>query len=370
MKILWFTGRKFDNFCSTTQSSLAMGLVNRGHTIHFLNPDEQGEHEDNPWQHTGFSTSSITGLQSLTLARKMKNWIRTNDIENGSVAIVDWRLIKILYLELEKKRIPWILMDRSPPADTGLFALLQWPVWKKAWKIVSKSKSAKGCIVSKGHQELIQSKISISSDKFTIIPAGVDLELFYSSEKDEIFTMVYHGRLDKHRGVLALPMLAHKAVQSGIKLRLILIGEGDAYNQLQNISESYDYIKVEQIMEQKKVANILSKSHLALLPMPETRLWSIASPLKRSEYAASGMMIFGIDHLGHQFPNSQTYQWMKLVPQHDFHQDGINWIKTLDLDLIENYSKEARAFAETELSWNNSILPLEKMIIDQSKILS
>ena len=91
----------------------------------------------------------------------MKNWIRTKDIENGSVAIVDWRLIKILYLELEKKRIPWILMDRSPPADTGLFAILQWPVWKKAWKIVSKSKSAKGCIVSKGHQELIQSKISI-----------------------------------------------------------------------------------------------------------------------------------------------------------------------------------------------------------------
>ena len=81
-------------------------------------------------------------------------------------------------------------------------------------------------------------------------------------------------------------------------------------------------------MEQKKVANILSKSHLGLLPMPETRLWSIASPLKRSEYAASGMMIFGRS-LRTPIPNSQTYQWMKLVPQHDFHQDGINWIKTL-----------------------------------------
>ena len=39
MKILWFTGRKFDNF--VLQLNLrAMGLINRGHTIHFLNPDE------------------------------------------------------------------------------------------------------------------------------------------------------------------------------------------------------------------------------------------------------------------------------------------------------------------------------------------
>jgi len=370
MNILWFTGRKFDNFCSTTQSSLAMGLINRGHTIHFLNPDEQGDHEEYPWQHTGFSLSSIVGLQSRTLAKKMNKWLKTNHIENGTIAIVDWRLIKILYSELEKKKIPWILMDRSPPADTGLLAFLQWPVWKNAWKIVSKCKSAKGCIVSKGHQKLIQSKVSISPDKFTIIPAGVDLEVFYSSKKDEIFTMVYHGRLDKHRGVLSLPMFAHKAIQSGIKLKLILIGEGDVFNQLQNISKSYDYIRVEQIMEQKLVAEILAKSHLGLLPMPETKLWSIASPLKRSEYAAAGMMIFGIDHLGHQFPNLQNNQWMKLVPQHDFHQDGINWIKTLDLELIEKYSKEARAFAEKELSWKNSILSLEQMITDQSNILS
>ena len=60
---------------------------------------------------------------------------------------------------------------------------------------------------------------------------------------------------------ISAPMLAHKAVQSGIKLRLILIGEGDAYNQLQNISESYDYIQAEQIMEQKRLL-IFFQNHI------------------------------------------------------------------------------------------------------------
>ena len=162
-----------------------------------------------PWQHTGFSQSSIIGLQSRTLAKKMKNWLKNNQLENDSS---NCRLAfnQISQSELEGKQIPWILMDRSPPADAGLLASLQWPVWKNAWKRVSKSKSANGCIVSKGHQRLIQSSIDISSDKFSILPAGVDLELFHLGKKNEDLTMVYHGRLDKHRGILALPMLAHK----------------------------------------------------------------------------------------------------------------------------------------------------------------
>ena len=370
MNVLWFTGRKFDNFCSTTQSSLAMGLIDKGHTIHFLNPDDQGTHEGMPWHHTGFSLGAIIGLQGRTLAKKMKNWLKNSQLENDSIAIVDWRLIKFLQSELEKRQIPWILMDRSPPADSGLFGYLQWPVWKDAWRRVSRSEVAKGCVVSKGHQELVQSKFKIASDDFTIIPAGVDLELFYSDKKDEILTMVYHGRLDKHRGILALPMLAHKAIQAGINLRLVLIGEGDVFNQLQDISKSYDYIQVEPNMAQERIAAVLAKSHIGLLPMPETKLWSIASPLKRSEYAAAGMMIFGIDHRGHQFAGLESCEWMKLVPQYDFHHDGVNWLKSLNPESIMDYSKQARVFAENHLSWGKSVVKLEEIIMTQSNKLS
>ena len=355
MNVLWFTGRRFDNFCSTTQSSLATGIIEKGHSVHILNPDEQGSHDDKKWKHTGFSMSSVPGFQSRKLSKNMKTWIQQNEFENNTVAIVDWRVLNHIHKALESKNIPWIMMDRSPPADTGILSLLQWPVWKKSWKIVAKSRSAGACVVSIGHRDLVQSKIEISSNKFSIIPAGVDLELFSPSAKDEILTMVYHGRLDKHRGILALPMLASKSVQAGLKVKLHLIGEGDCFSQLNELGKIHDYIEVRPNIEQSKVAEILSKSHIGLLPMPNTKLWSIASPLKRSEYAASGMLIFGINHAGHSFSGHDNMDWIKLVEQYDFHTDGVEWINNLDIASIEKMSKSARLFAEENLSWDNSV---------------
>jgi glycosyltransferase involved in cell wall biosynthesis len=167
--------------------------------------------------------------------------------------------------------------------------------------------------------------------------------------------MVYHGRLDKHRGILSLPMLASKSVQSGLKVKLHLIGEGDCFSQLKELSKINDYIEVQSNIEQSKVAEILSKSHIGLLPMPDTKLWSIASPLKRSEYAASGMLIFGINHAGHAFPQNKNLAWVKLVEQYDFHTDGIEWFKNLEPETIGRMSKSARQFAEQNLSWTNSV---------------
>ena len=365
MNVLWFTGRRFDNFCSTTQSSLANGIIEQGHHVHILNPDEQGSHSEKKWQHTGFSLSSIPGLQSRKLSKEMKKWIQKKDLQEETVAIVDWRLLSHIHGELEKKKIPWVLMDRSPPADPGILSLLQWPVWKKSWKRVDKSNSAVGFTVSESHKKLVNTKINIPSNKIHILPAGVDLDLFCSGAKDDILTMVYHGRLDKHRGILALPMLATKAIQSGLKIKLHLIGEGDCYSQLEELGQIHDYIEVQSNLEQTKVAEILSKSHIGLLPMPNTKLWSIASPLKRSEYAASGMLIFGINHTGHRFSGNHSMDWIKLVEQYDFHEDGIKWMKSLDSTNLEKRAKSARLFAEQNLSWNQPVETLVEALKSQ-----
>ena len=355
MNVLWFTGRRFDNFCSTTQASLAAGIIRQGHSVHILNPDEQGSHIGKEWKHTGFSMSPIPGLQSRKLSKDMKAWILQNKFDENTVAIVDWRVLNHIHRALESKKIPWIMMDRSPPADPGILSSLQWPAWKKSWKHVAKNHSAKACVVSTGHRDLVQSKVNISSKKISILPAGVDLELFSPSLKEETLTMVYHGRLDKHRGILALPMLASKSIQAGLKVKLHLIGEGDCYGQLKELGKIHDYIEVQHNIDQPKVAEILSKSHIGLLPMPNTKLWSIASPLKRSEYAASGMLIFGINHSGHTLPGYESMDWIKLVEQYNFHNDGIEWFKNLDVENIEKSSKSAREFAEQNLSWEKSV---------------
>ncbi len=365
MNILWFTGRTFGNFCSTTQSALADGLIKKGHSLHIINPDIQGTHDEKEWEHTGFSLSSIPGLQSIKLSLDMKKWLKKFHTKPDTVAIVDWRVLSRLHKTLESQEIPWIMMDRSPPADPGILSLLQWPAWKRSWQKVSLSPKAKGCTVSSGHQNLIKSKLKISQEKFLTLPAGVDLELFKPTKKTQTLTLVYHGRLDKHRGVLALPMLVSKSIDQGVDLKLHLIGEGDCLKQLQSLAEEHKFLEVSDNMIQTEVAQVLSRAHIGLLPMPDTKLWSIASPLKRSEYAASGMLIYGIEHDGHRFHKQHNLSWLKLVKQHDFHTEGINWMKNLTLEQLQSNSLKAREFAEKNLSWYKPINDLENALLTQ-----
>ncbi len=62
--------------------------------------------------------------------------------------------------------------------------------------------------------------------------------------------------------------------------------------------------------------------------MPASRVWSLASPLKRSEYLAAGLLVYGMDHSGHQIEGASD-AWFKLSPQEDFHEDAIEWMSEL-----------------------------------------
>jgi len=92
-------------------------------------------------------------------------------------------------------------------------------------------------------------------------------------------------------------------------------------------------------------------------------MWAIASPLKRSEYAASGLLIYGINHSGHRFNSEEDQNWMNLVQQHDFHEEALAWLKSLDADTLQRLGLEARQFAEENLSWEKTVDALENALL-------
>jgi len=359
LQVLWFSTNFADDLCFTSQRYIAEGIQNSGVQVTFLNPDNSEKHSSFSWHHVSVSRSNVPGLQAASLAKNMCYWLDKQNLSNSCVAVIDWRLARRLVPICERKKIKWILLDRSPPADTGLLAKLQWPFWRKAWKLVTKSSGALGSVVSEKHLDFVKERISIDSSKIIILSAGVDLKTFTISDKPSILTLVYHGRLDRHRGVLSLPMLVTKARSEGLELKLKLIGNGDRFEHLLRISENDASIEVYPRMSQKEISKHLRDSTIGLLPMPNTGVWGISSPLKRSEYCASGLPIFGIDHQGHRFGGDENYSWMKLVPQHDFHEEAINWLKSLDSNAIEKLSQEARVYAENHLSWD---VVIDKMI--------
>ena len=340
--------------CFTSQLELASGLIKNGYSVQFINKDEANSHLDYGWNHVSIEYTDVAGLKSSSLGKNMAKWLSRQTISDATVAVVDWRLIAKLHGHLTKKKIPWILLDRSPPADRGILVKLQWPVWRKAWKLVDKSPNSCGTVVSPGHQKFTMDKNQISSSKLFQIPAGVNLGKFSRTNITGELRLIYHGRLDKHRGVLALPMLVRKAITAGLDISLKLIGEGDCFSELQNIATDFDEITVFPPMSTKEVAYHLKNSTVGILPMPEIEMWAISSPLKRSEYCASGLLIFGIDHNGHRFENHQS-PWMKLVPQYDFHDAGIKWLSQLNETKISELSKQSRQYAEKNLSWDMSV---------------
>ena len=348
------------DLCSTTQRNLAHGLCSKGHNLTINNGDMAESNSDNPWNHQPLSQSKVKGFHARSLANSAKKYIA--NITSG-IAIVDWTLASKLAPLLQRNKIPWLLMDRSPPANSGLLALFQWPVWKKSWRLVLRGKAHNGFTVSSAHCKFVSSQLGIKPNKITVLEAGVDLQLFSTAEKSKQFTLLYHGRLDKNRGVVALAKLIKKLNEGDIDAKLQLIGEGDAVAELQAIANQRDDIEVLPSMSQTKLVHYLSKAHIGLLPMPETGVWALASPLKRSEYAASGLAVLGIDHNGHRLGQGQV-EWMKLIGQQQFIEEGAKWLQVLadDDSKMMQLSMQARKYAEENLSWHHSVDAMDEVI--------
>ena len=357
MKILWFTARSFTDLCSTTQEALIYGLLNKGFEVQLINGDQRPPTQQEGFYHVPLAASSLRGFQSSTLAKNMVSWLKKNPaVPSTSVALVEWRVASKITPVLNKLGIRWILIDRSPPADSGALGWLQWSVWKRGWK-QARDQGRIGCVVSLAHQRFVDEKIGHKNT--VILPAGVDLGLFKPMEKHDTLTLVYHGRLDRHRGIMAAIMLVHKARQDGIKVNLKLIGEGNAFENLEAIASEFTYIDVQPKAKQTRVAKEVGACHIGLLPMPERKVWALASPLKRSEYLAAGLSVFGVDHGGHRLKEQKP--WFVLAKQEDFHSVGLDYLRGFNpADNV--YQNEVRKFAEQHFEWGISTSSLIQAI--------
>ena len=346
MKVIWLSSRFLGgDLSSTTQIQLANGLVAKGHTVDFYSP---GKSVGNKFTHHAIERSNIRGFQAKSVAKQLSK--RLGEFKDADVILIDWPIFQLAKL-VDK---PVILMDRSPPADKGIFSRFQWPKWNKAW-----SKAIRGAVVSEAHRQFVFDYTKTPKASIGVIPAGVDLDLFQSGVKGGSIKMVYHGRVDVNRGVMSLPMILAGLQAQGIDATLHIHGAGDAVKRLQNIG--MDGLEVTETVPQDEVAELLSKYDVGFLPMPENKVWNLASPLKRSEYLGSGLIICGIDHEGHRIKDSG--KWLKLFTQAEFISETVSWLQSLDRQSLTALQKEARDYAEENLSWSHSVDVLESMIL-------
>ena len=346
VKIAWLSSRVLGrDLCSTTQINLANGLVSKGHKVIMYSP---GEIKGVSFDHVEISRSKIRGLHAFSIRRSLARKIR--EIENAEIILIDWPLASLTGKFTRKT----VLIDRGPPAYRGIFARMQWPYWKRAW-----NRARYGTTVSLAHKKFVMENTNTIASKIKVIQAGVDCDLFRPQQKDTTLHMVYHGSLDKNRAIMTLPSLLVEAQSAGLDIQLHIHGQGDCLDRLRALQ--IDGLEVTSRLEQKDLANRLGSYDIGILPMPEHGVWNLASPLKLSEYLASGLIVAGVDHAGHRM--NDTDGFVKLFKEADLISSTINWLQELDSETLRGLQAKARTKAENDIDWSVSVNVLEELII-------
>ena len=234
MKITWFTGRKIDSdLAATTELGLGKSLTEVGNIVHLVSPGEETSEDFS--EHTLFRRWEIPGLKTLSggiFAKKLaKEYL---DIGSSDAILVDWRLVGVLSKTLIDTGVPWFVIDRGPPAYSGILSRIQRIFWKRAWRISQNSASG-GFVVSEGHREFVRKYSGISESlEISIIPAGTNTGCFPRKVKEigEELKIAYVGRLDRNRGVGGIRLLASSLKEKGICGVIFVAGEGNMKQQL------------------------------------------------------------------------------------------------------------------------------------------
>jgi len=352
MNIMWITGRNLKkDLASSTEIGLFNALVKMGHKVTIFSPSKINNSKIRDF--INFNYYDINGLRTISGQYFLKNKIRNSDIITNvtDIAIVDWRYVAATSKLLEEKNIPWLIIDRGPPAYSGFFSKIQKIMWKRAWKKSSEHSSG-GLVVSEGHKIKV-SRYS-SPIKVEVINAGIELELFNQKSKEikDIIKIIYCGRIDRNRGVLKIIELIEKKNLISIPSEIHIIGEGDCSKIFKNRSLVEKDLIFHGKLNRNEVYKIMDSCHIGIMPMPNKEIWRIASPLKLTEYAASGLIIIGNEHEGNRF-EGKIHDWSKLQIGEDWVNLSIDEInKIIKCGNSKNLSKNAK-ISSKNYSWES-----------------
>ena len=357
LKLLWVTHRKFDDFCATTPIALANGLVELGFDLNIINPEQDGLHEDSVWKHIGLETNAVRGLQSRSFSKKVIMHLESVELDYDAY-IMDWQVGPKVGEKLAQQNQPCFLIDRSPPADRGILAKIQWKDWKNAWKLVKRGLFSSGFVVSNAHLRFVIQSSNIPATNISVLEAGVitsDDAIPISRDGEDVWKFVYHGRLDKHRGILEFMKHIVAWNNIGIASHLTLIGEGSAVSEInKRKGKNPKLFTLKGRMTHREVLEELKDHHIGILPMPATKVWELASPLKRGEYLACGLMVVGLDHQGHRF-DGEVGSWMQLHDASILRTKVSSLLSSMSDEEFTERSQAAIEFAREHLPWSKSI---------------
>ena len=143
-------------------------------------------------------------------------------------------------------------------------------------------------------KEIVIKEYNVSQEKISILPNGVDLTLFYSSEKRDPNKVVFTGAMYYHRGLDILLDAVPKIIKEIPTVKFILIGSGGEEEKLKEIVSNRklnENVKFTGWIDRNNIPQNIADSSLGIGPLRLTDVTSGALPIKVLEYMASSLPI-------------------------------------------------------------------------------
>ncbi len=375
MNLLWVTAKRLgEDLASTTQLAVTNSLAKRGWDVTIVAPkgsapqqsnvSSELDADENSSKPTFFEVkrSRKPGLGWLTFGRHLKKML-PNVVKGGSfdVALVEWQAVAGSHKALTKFKIPWLIVDRSPPVFRSLAGQLQWFEYRRAYKLASKNgvagsvpKSQALADWNRQHKRIIE--------PVSILEAGVDVSRFNPSNFTGKPSIIYHGQLDKERNIMQLVDIGSLIAERGIDFKMRIAGAGNCLRELQKTATEHEWLEVLGPIPSDQIPLFLSSGHVALFPLPDGENWRLASPLKVREWAAAGLPMVLSNITPHKSIGDRN--WVKLVEHDATSDEWANQVEELLNSDLKKLGAEARSDAETEFDWDITTRELVLKIIE------
>ena len=374
MKLLWIAPIRFgDTIHQVGELGTAQALKKRGWSIDFVGANSSSDAElfmiqksFNLYQVKMLKFPGLSGLSfNYFLKKKLPTLIKNM---NYDVIIVEWQAA-LGYLKsmriMSKENIiipPWLFEDRSPPANNQILGRLQWLLYDLSWKKAAPKADAIEVLVP-GLENFINQRFKLNLPVI-YCPSGVDVDRFFNlnSPLGDCLNMVYHGSLDKERGLKNIIKFGKELEIKKILFKITVFGSGPLSTYFSEESTKNIWLDFKGRVDYDEVPKILSKHDIGLLPLPDKLPWNVGSPLKVMEYAASGLVTLATDVEG-SLP-FKNFDWFHMAPSSD---PLPSWLKKIDLIIDERNEfitlrESARNTAESELTWDSAVKSLDQTL--------
>ena len=276
------------------------------------------------------------------------------------------------------KGIPVVYEMRSSwedaAADRGTYSASSWKYWLGKWLETWACRKADAVVViCEGlKKELIER--GIPDVKITVVPNGVDVDMFTSSDSQANgHSSIAHanrkvigfmGSFFRWEGLDLLVDAMAKLVAIRSDVALLLVGGGEMADELKDKVRNLkleQYVMMPGQVTQDKIPALYSQVDIMAFPRHSTRLTEMVTPLKPLEAMAMGKAVVASDVGGH-----------KELIQHGktgllFRAGDVNGLVAQLHEILDNadlrHSLEERGnfWVRNERSWNRTIQPYSEV---------